>query len=181
MSDSNPVASPLDVKVQMKHICFHSLILIAVIHFFALFRDSLDSLAHIVIPLHPKLKPHSRMLHHFRFLNPLLPKDEDGMTALHYFDSAIQLTRNSARELTEEEFEIGMNAVNQIEKRLRPYYFHEHTLIFVFDTKLERVPLGNVGTGLYYPAHGCLRVICSDLLLIYRRSFLLQELRNLPV
>ena len=107
----------------MKHdsICFrHSSILI-------LFIVSLsfpDSVAHIVIPLHPKLKPHSRMLHHFRFLNPLLPKDEDGMTPLHYFDSAIQLARNSARELTEEEFEVGMNAANQIEKRLGSYYIH---------------------------------------------------------
>jgi len=78
----------------------------------------IDSLAHIVIPLHPNLKPHSRMLHHFRFLNPLLPKDEDGMTPLHYYDSAIQLARNSARELTEEEFEIGINAADLIEKSL---------------------------------------------------------------
>ena len=46
------------------------------------------------------------------------------MTPLHYFDSAIQLARNSARELTEEEFEVGMNAANQIEKRLRSYYIH---------------------------------------------------------
>jgi len=89
------------------------------------FRDALldtiaciDTLAHIVIPLHPKLKPHSRMLHHFRYLTPLLPKDEDGMTDLHYYDSAIQLARNSARELTEGEFEIGMNAASRIEKSL---------------------------------------------------------------
>jgi hypothetical protein len=76
-----------------------------------------DYLAHIVIPLHPELKPHARMLHHFRFLNPLLLKDEDGMTPLHYYDSAVQLARNSARELTEGEFEAGMNAADQIEKR----------------------------------------------------------------
>jgi len=78
----------------------------------------IDELAHVVIPLHPKLKPHARMLHHFRFLNPLLPKDEDGMSPLHYYDSAIQLARHSAEELTEEEFEIGMNAAYQIEKSL---------------------------------------------------------------
>ena len=75
-----------------------------------------DRLAHVVIPLHPSLKPHARMLHHFRFLKPLLPIDEDGMSPLHYYDSAIQLARNSARSLTEEEFETGMNAVQQIEK-----------------------------------------------------------------
>ncbi|KIM48030.1 hypothetical protein M413DRAFT_218605 [Hebeloma cylindrosporum] len=78
----------------------------------------IDELAHVVIPLHPKLKPHARMLHHFRFLNPLLPKDEDGISPLHYYDSAIQLARNSARVLTEEEFEIGLDATYQIEKIL---------------------------------------------------------------
>ena len=77
-----------------------------------------DKLAHVVIPLHPSLKPHARMLHHFRFLKPLLPIDEDGMSPLHYYDSAIQLARNSARALSEEEFETGMNAVQQIEKWL---------------------------------------------------------------
>ena len=75
-----------------------------------------DKLAHTVIPLHPTLKPHARMLHHFRFLNPLLPIDEDGMSPLHYYDSAIQLARNSARALSEEEFETGMNAAQQIRK-----------------------------------------------------------------
>ena len=56
------------------------------------------------------------MLHHFRFLKPLLSIDVDGMSPLHYYDSAIQLARNSARSLSEEEFETGMNAVQQIEK-----------------------------------------------------------------
>ena len=56
------------------------------------------------------------MLHHFRFLTPLLPKDEDGMTPLIYYDSAIQIARHSAQELTEEEFEIGMKAAYEIEK-----------------------------------------------------------------
>jgi hypothetical protein len=72
------------------------------------------------------------MLHHFRFLNPLLPKDEDGITHLHYYDSAIQLARNSARELTEEEFEIGMNAANQIEKRSVSRYSFVHAFIYSF-------------------------------------------------
>jgi hypothetical protein len=80
------------------------------------FMFPLDVLAHLVIPLHPKLKPHARMLHHFRFLLPLLKKDEDGMTPLHYYDSAIQLARNSAAELTEEEFEVSMSAAHEIEK-----------------------------------------------------------------
>ncbi|KIK04257.1 hypothetical protein K443DRAFT_93522 [Laccaria amethystina LaAM-08-1] len=44
--------------------------------------------------------------------------DEDGMTPLHYYDSAIQLARNSAAELTEEEFEVSMSAAHEIEKCL---------------------------------------------------------------
>lgn len=79
-------------------------------------HHEIDALAHLVIPLHPNLKPHARMLLHFRFLVPLLPVDEDGMSPLHYYDSAIQLARSSAKELTEEEFEIGINAANEIEK-----------------------------------------------------------------
>jgi len=78
----------------------------------------IDKLARIVIPLHPRLKPHARMLHHFRFLSPLLPIDENGMSPLHYYDSAIQIARNSTRALSEEEFETGMNAVQQIERCL---------------------------------------------------------------
>ncbi|CAA7266610.1 unnamed protein product [Cyclocybe aegerita] len=77
----------------------------------------IDELAHLVIPLHPKLKPHARMLHHFRFIAPLLPKDDAGLSPLHYYDSAIQLVRNSKRELTEEEFEVGLAAAEQIMKR----------------------------------------------------------------
>lgn len=40
------------------------------------------------------------------------------MTLLHYYDSAIQLARNSAAELTEEEFEVSMSAAHEIEKCL---------------------------------------------------------------
>ena len=38
------------------------------------------------------------------------------MTPLIYYDSAIQIARHSAQELTEEEFEIGMKAAYEIEK-----------------------------------------------------------------
>lgn len=65
------------------------------------------------------------MLQHFRFLNPLLPKDEDGISPLHYYDSAIQLARNSACALTEEEFEVGLNAAYQIEK-MSVRFFVQH-------------------------------------------------------
>ncbi|KAG6333612.1 hypothetical protein ID866_5483 [Astraeus odoratus] len=54
------------------------------------------------------------MLHHFRFILPLLPVDEDGLTSLHYYDSAIQLARTSDRELTEAEYLIGLQAANEI-------------------------------------------------------------------
>jgi hypothetical protein len=53
-------------------------------------------------------------LHHFRFLLPLFQKDEDGLTPIHYYDAAIQLARNSFREPTEEEFEAGVRAADEI-------------------------------------------------------------------
>ena len=56
------------------------------------------------------------MLHHFRFILPLLPVDEDGLTPLHYYDSAIQLARYSNAELSEHEFEMGMKPANEILK-----------------------------------------------------------------
>jgi len=40
------------------------------------------------------------------------------MTPLHYYDSAIQLARNADKELTEEEFDLGMQAAQEIEKGL---------------------------------------------------------------
>jgi hypothetical protein len=73
-----------------------------------------DALAHIVVPSLPKLKPHGRILHHFRFLLPLFQKDGDGLTPIHYYDAAIQLARNSFREPTEEEFEAGIRAADEI-------------------------------------------------------------------
>ena len=54
------------------------------------------------------------MLHHFRFILPLLPRDKDGLTPLHYFDSAIQITRNASHLLTEQEFELGIEAAKNI-------------------------------------------------------------------
>ncbi|KAI0348612.1 hypothetical protein BDW22DRAFT_1319711 [Trametopsis cervina] len=78
----------------------------------------IDTVAHQVITRHPVLRPHSRMLHHFRFILPLLPRDADGLTALHYYDSAIQLARHASRECTEVEFEVGLSAANEIKKIL---------------------------------------------------------------
>ena len=112
------------------------------LHLFYFVSSLTDSLAHIVIPLHPKLKPHSRMLHHFRFLNPLLTKDEDGVTPLHYYDSAIQLARNSGRDLTEEEFEVGITAAYQIEQRLGSLlYSFEPGFMFVLMRSLNECRL----------------------------------------
>jgi len=58
------------------------------------------------------------MLHHFRFILPLLPRDADGLSALHYYDSAIQLAKHASRECTEEEFVIGLGAAQNIKKVL---------------------------------------------------------------
>ncbi|KAF5382921.1 hypothetical protein D9757_006371 [Collybiopsis confluens] len=74
----------------------------------------IDTLAHLVIPTHPPLKPHARMIHHFRFILPLLTSNEGEPTPLHIYDSVIQLARISHREPTEEEFELGMDSVETI-------------------------------------------------------------------
>ncbi|KAI0036695.1 hypothetical protein K488DRAFT_40602 [Vararia minispora EC-137] len=76
--------------------------------------SELDELARLVIPHQPQLRPSERMLSHFRFIAPLLPKYEDGLSPLHYYDSAIQLARYSEREPTEREYEIVLNAVKVI-------------------------------------------------------------------
>ncbi|KAI0762915.1 hypothetical protein C8Q74DRAFT_1206807 [Fomes fomentarius] len=81
-------------------------------------RD-IDTLAHKVIPRHPTLRPQARMLHHFRFIIPLLGKDEDGLTPLHYYDSAIQLARHTSREPTEQEYIVGMRAAQEIRTTLQ--------------------------------------------------------------
>ena len=56
------------------------------------------------------------MIHHFRFILPLLPKDEQGLTLLHYYDSAVQLARTLAREPTEGEFALGLRAADDIRR-----------------------------------------------------------------
>ncbi|KZT74692.1 hypothetical protein DAEQUDRAFT_2608 [Daedalea quercina L-15889] len=78
----------------------------------------IDALAHLIIPRHPVLRPHARMLHHFRFIVPLLPRDEDGLTPLHYYDSAMQLARHASREPTETEYVVGMAAASEIKRIL---------------------------------------------------------------
>ncbi|KAL0950957.1 hypothetical protein HGRIS_007708 [Hohenbuehelia grisea] len=76
----------------------------------------IDELAHIVFPRHRPLKPHARMLEHFRALIPLLPSTPEGISYLHYYDSAVQIARDSSKEPTEEEFDNGMRAVRAIVK-----------------------------------------------------------------
>ncbi|KAG9314522.1 hypothetical protein JVU11DRAFT_5319 [Chiua virens] len=82
----------------------------------------IDARAHLVIPNLPPLKPHSRMIHHFRFILPLLPKDDEGLTPLHYYDSAVQLARTSTREPTEDEFRLGLRAADEIRKMYGCYF-----------------------------------------------------------
>lgn len=81
----------------------------------------IDELAHKIIPTHPHLKPHTPMLHHFRYIKPLLPVDDYGFTSLDYFDSAVQIARISSRELTQVEFALGMAAAYEILSSLEEY------------------------------------------------------------
>jgi hypothetical protein len=87
-----------------------------VIVFLLIRTDGIDTLAHEVIPRYPDIRPHDRMTYHFRFIAPLLPKDEMGLSALHYYDAGIQLAKYSSREPTEDEFVRCMAAAEQIMK-----------------------------------------------------------------
>lgn len=53
---------------------------------------------------------------HYRFIAPLMPTDEDGLSPLHYYDSAVQLARQAHREPTEREFEVGIAAADEIKR-----------------------------------------------------------------
>ena len=75
-----------------------------------------DNLVHSIIPSHLPSKLHTRMLHHFWFILPLLLEDEDGLTPLHYDDSAVQIARNGNTELSEYEFTAGIQAARDIEQ-----------------------------------------------------------------
>jgi len=78
----------------------------------------LDAQTRLLIPSLPPLRPHDRMSRHYRFIAPLLPTDDNGLSPLHYYDSAIQLARQAGREPTEREFEVGIAAANEIKKIL---------------------------------------------------------------
>ncbi|KAH8835337.1 hypothetical protein DL96DRAFT_1809216 [Flagelloscypha sp. PMI_526] len=81
----------------------------------------IDRLAHEVLPSQQPLKPNLRMLHQFRFLLPLLPQNDDRFSALHIYDSAIEIARYSASEPSEEEFIQGFEAFNEIKHCLEEY------------------------------------------------------------
>jgi len=78
----------------------------------------LDAQARLLIPSLPPLRPNDRMSHHYRFIAPLIPTDDEGLSPLHYYDSAIQLARQADREPTEREFEVGIAAADEIKRIL---------------------------------------------------------------
>jgi len=86
-----------------------------VVLFFSLaFSFFPDAQARLLIPNLPALRPNDRMLHHYRFIAPLMPTDDEGLSPLHYYDSAIQLARQADREPTQREFEVGVAAADEI-------------------------------------------------------------------
>jgi hypothetical protein len=58
------------------------------------------------------------MLHHLRTVLALFSRDALGLTVVHYYDSAIQLARVAAKEPTEDEFRLGMDAAVAIKRVL---------------------------------------------------------------
>lgn len=79
-------------------------------------KSTLDAQARLLIPSLPHLRPNDRLSHHFRFIAPLIPTDEEGRSPLHYYDSAIQLARQADREPTERVFEVGIAAADEIKR-----------------------------------------------------------------
>jgi hypothetical protein len=60
--------------------------------------------------------PHDRVVHHLRTIISLFPRDELGLTVVHYYDSAIQLARFATTDISEDEFRMGMDAADAIVK-----------------------------------------------------------------
>lgn len=109
---------------------------------FLFFFHFLDAQARLLIPSLPPLRPNDRISHHYRFIAPLMPKDDEGRSPLHYYDSAIQLARQAEREPTEREFEVGIAAADEIKKMyvysiFRRFLWTTHTFQFI------RNPRGN--------------------------------------
>ena len=101
---------------------------------------TLDAQARLLIPSLPPLRPNDRLSHHFRFIAPLIPTDEEGRSPLHYYDSAIQLARQADREPTEREFVVGVAAADEIKRMYvldlpRRYFAKAYTSKFVRDSR----------------------------------------------
>lgn len=98
----------------------------------------LDAQARLLIPNLPALRPNDRMSHHYRFIAPLMPTDDEGLSPLHYYDSAIQLARQADREPTEREFELGIAAADEIKKIL---FETREEMLEGSTTDLSKLPL----------------------------------------
>ena len=100
----------------------------------------LDAKARLLIPSLPPLRPNDRISHHFRFIAPLIPTDDEGRSPLHYYDSAIQLARQADREPTEGEVEVGIVAADEIKRMYVPHISRRYlklTNLSLFETREE--------------------------------------------
>ncbi|KAF8516359.1 hypothetical protein JB92DRAFT_2910784 [Gautieria morchelliformis] len=79
----------------------------------------IDAHARFVVPRLPTLRPHVRMMQHLRPLAALFTPD--GLSWLRTYDSIVQLARYSSREVTETEFELGMQAYQELLEILTEY------------------------------------------------------------
>lgn len=78
------------------------------------------------------MRPNSRVGEHFHFLSAMFPYDSDGHSIIDYYAAAIELARNSSRELTDAEYEIGMNMSSHI-KRMRVTCSISHSCNFLLN------------------------------------------------
>ena len=79
-------------------------------------EDFTDAAAHAVIPSMPSYSPHIPIYRHLRHIMPLISADAYGETYFQTYVDAVEQARYSDRELSQDEFEMTMEAKSAIEE-----------------------------------------------------------------
>ncbi|THH05147.1 hypothetical protein EW145_g5006, partial [Phellinidium pouzarii] len=72
--------------------------------------SNIDSVARKVIPSMPPLSPHVPLSRHLRHIMPLVSADTQGETHFQIYVDAVEMARYADREMSEEEFEMALDA-----------------------------------------------------------------------